>query len=249
MNKSILLDFIKRYSLNDTIEKCRWVSNEKEKTLRVSVASETKNLLVDVTLSNWSGFGDAEVGIGNTAKFKRELSGVYGEDVTFVLNNDDSGKKITSIDVLDGENVGRVTTSDLATIAQSSRLKTLPDFNAEIIFDDELVDRFLKAKAALPDVESFTVMMNKKNVLELVVGFSNINSSRYSFKVKTTPGKDTVSSPLHFNAKYLKEILAANDLNSGTSILSVSDSGLATISFTNGDFKCNYYLTPLADQY
>jgi hypothetical protein len=150
---------------------------------------------------------------------------------------------------LDGENVGTVTTSDLATIAQSSRLKALPEFNAEILFDDELVDRFLKAKAALPDVESFTILMNKKNVLELVVGFSNINSSRYSFKVKTNPGKDVVSGPLHFNAKYLKEILTVNDLNGGSATLSVADGGLATISFVNGDFKCNYYLTPLADQY
>jgi hypothetical protein len=244
MKKNILLDFIKKYSLNDTIEKCRWVSNSKDKTLKTSVAADTKNLLVDLTLSNWDGFGDAEVGVGNTSKFKRELGGIYGEDVSFVINYSDDKSRIISIDVMDGESVGTFTTSDLDMIAQSSKMKGVPPFNAEIVFDSELKERFLKAKAALPDVDGFTVMMNKKGVLELVVGFSNINSSKYSLKVKTVGGKDTVDEPLHFNANYMKEILNANS-ECGDATLSVSDNGLASISFTSNDFNCKYFLTPI----
>jgi hypothetical protein len=208
------------------------------------MASETKNLLVDVTLANWDGFGDAEVGIGNTEKFQREFSGVYGEDVSFVLNYNDDKTRIINLDVLDGENVTTITVSDLDMIAQSSKMKGLPPFNVEILFDLELKERFLMAKASLPDVDSFTVIMNKKDVLELVVGYSNINSSRSSMKPKTTAGKDKVENPIHFNAKYLKEILSANS-ECGDAILSVSDKGLASISFVSGDFTSKYYLTPL----
>lgn len=245
MKKSILLEFIRKHT--DVIEKCRWISNAKTKTLKADVAADTKNLLCDLTLSNWEGFSDAEVGVGNLSKFKRELTGIYGDDITAILNYSDDKARIIGVDVMDGESVATITTSDLDMIAQSSRLKALPPFNAEIIFDKELSDRFLKAKSALPDVKTFTIMMNKKGVLELVVGFSNINSSRFALKVKTTAGKDKVADPLHFRADYLKDILSANS-ECGDSILKVSDGGFCSISFVSGDFSCNYYLTTTDDQ-
>jgi hypothetical protein len=245
MKKSILLEFIKKHT--EDIDKCRWVSNAKNKTLKADVSSDTKNLLCDLTLSNWDGFGDAEVGVGDLGKFKRELSGVLGDDITCVLNYSDDKSRIANIDVMDGESVATITTSDLDMIAQSSKIKTIPKFNAEILFDKEFIERFLKAKAALPDVNNFTIMMSKKNVLELVVGFSNINSSRFILKVKTTPGKDKVQSPLHFRADYLQHILTTNSECDETT-LKVSDDGLASISFISGDFDCKYYLTTTDDQ-
>jgi len=246
MKKNTLLEFIKKYSLNGEIEKCRWISDVKTKTLKTSVLADNKVLLADITLSNWDGFGDAEVGIGDTSKFKRELGGIVGEDVTFVLNYNDDKSRIVNVDVMDNESVGTFTTSDLDMIPKSSKMKTIPPFNVEILFDSELKERFLKAKAALPDVKGFTVMMNKKGVLELIVGFSNINSSKYSLKVKTTNGKDKVDAPLHFSAEFFKEILTTNS-ECGDATLFVSDSGLANISFISGDLDCKYYLTPLDD--
>lgn len=246
MKKTTLLEFIKKYSIN-TIEKSRWVSNAKDKTLKVSVLDDTKNILSDVTLSNWDGFGDAEVGVGDTDKFKRELGGIYGEDIELNINYNSDKSRIISIDVMDGQMVGTLVTSDLDMIPKSSKISKLPDFNAEIIFDAEFKDRFLKAKASLPLVESFTVMMNKKGNLELVIGYSNINSSKHSLKVKTNPNLDKVDEPMHFNALFLKEILSVNS-EAGDTVLKVSDSGLAAISFVTGDISSNYYLSPLDNQ-
>ncbi len=244
MKKNILLDFIKKYSLGKTIEKCRWISNAKNKTLKTSVSSDAKNLLVDITLSNWEGFGDAEIGIGDTSKFKRELSGILGDDISFVINYNDAKTRIINIDVLDGENVGTFITSDLDTISPSSALKNTPKYDVEIIFDNDLKERFLKAKQALPDVDGFTVLMNKKGVLEMIVGYSNINSSRYSFKVKTNDKKDSVDEPLHFSGTFLQEILSANS-ECGDSTLFVSNAGIASIEFKTGDFICKYHLTSI----
>lgn len=245
MKKTVLLEFIKKHT--KFIEKVRWVSNSKTKTLTANVASDTRNMLLDLTLSNWEGFTDAEVGIGDLSKFKRELSGLLDEDVTCSLNYNDDKSRIISVDIMDGSSVATLVTSDLDMIPPPSKLKTNPPTSAEIVFDADMRDRFIKAQSALPDVKTFTVMMNKKGILELVVGYSKINSSRYVLKAKTTNGKDKVDDVLHFRSDYLTEILNVNS-ECGDSVLNVSDNGLCSISFKNGDFESKYYLTTTDDQ-
>jgi len=245
MKKSILLEFIKKHT--KIIEKARWVSNSKNKTLKVNVAADTRNMLVDLTLNNFDGWDTAEIGIGNMEKFKKELSGIYDEDVTCVLKENDDKTRIVSVDFMDNASVGTFTTSDLDMIGPSNMLKNSPPVSAEILFDTEMKERFLKAKSALPDVNTFTVLMNKKGVLELVVGYSNINSSRFSLKVKTNAGKDKVDDLLHFRADYLAEILSVNS-ECGDTFLKVSDDGLCSVEFASGDFNSKYYLTTTDDQ-
>lgn len=245
MKKSTLLEFIKKHTT--VIEKVRWTSNSKDKTLKANVVADTKNMLLDLTLKNWDGWGDAEIGIGDMVKFKKELNGIYDDEVTCQLNEDDDKTRVISIDFSDSASVGTFTTSDLDMIGPSSKLKTNPPISAEIVFDTETKERFLKAKSALPDVNTFTVLMNKKDALELVIGYSKINSSRITLKVKTDNGKDKVDEPLHFRADYLSEILSVNS-ECGDTVLKVSNSGLCTIEFSAGDFESKYYLTSTDDQ-
>lgn len=245
MKKKTLVEFINKHTAN--IERCRWVSDAKEKTLKVNALADTKNLLCDITLNNWEGFGDAEVGISNLAKIKTELGGLCGDEITTVLNYNDDKSRIIGMDVMDGDDVFTITTSDLDMIPSSSKLKEAPPVSAEIIIDESFRESFLKGKNALPDVTGFTVMMNDKKKLMVVIGFSNINSSNKKISVKTSNGNDTVDGPLHFRADYFKDILAANS-DSGDSVLKVSDQGICSIEFTSGDFVCKYYLTSTADQ-
>lgn len=245
MKKSVLLEFIKKHTKE--ITKARWISSVKDKTLKANVAADTRNLLIDLTLKNWDGWADAEIGIGDMVKFNKELNGIYDEDVTCFLNQNDDKTRIISVDFTDSGSVGTFTTSDLDMIGPVSKLKNSPPVSAEIIFDEEMKGRFLKAKSALPDVNTFTVMMNKKDVLELVVGYSKINSSRFSIKVKTQDGKDKVDEPLHFRADYLAEVLSVNS-ECGDTVLKVSNNGLCSIEFSAGDFESKYYLTSTDDQ-
>lgn len=245
MKKATFLEFIKKHT--SVIEKARWVSDSKNKTLTTNVIADSKNMLVDLTLNNWDGFGDAEIGIGDIPKFNRELSGLVDEDVTAVLNYNDDKTRIVSVNVMDSSSVATITTSDLEMIGASSRLKSNPPISAEIIFDADMKERFLKAKSALPDVKTFTLLMNKKNELEMIIGYSKINSSRYTLKVKTNPGKDTVEGPLHFRSDYFKEALSVNS-NAGDSVLYVSNNGLCTISFVEGDFSVKYHFSTTDDQ-
>lgn len=245
MKKNVLMEFINKHTAD--ILKCRWVSNAKDKTLKVDVASDTRNLLCDLTLANWDGWGDAEIGIGNLPKFKRELNCIAGEDFSFVLNYNDDKSRIINIDVMNGDDVGTFTLTDLDMVDKSSRLKSTPPYNAEIVCDKDFVEKFLSATAALPDVKTFTVMMNKKGVLELVVGYSSINSSRVALKVKTNDGLNKVDEPLYFRADYLKNIFAVNS-ECDSSVLKISDGGLCSVSYVSGDFTCNYHLSTTEDQ-
>ena len=85
-------------------------------------------------------------------------------------------------------------------------------------------------------------MSKKKQKLEMVLGYKQKNlSDRIALEVLANAGKDTVSKPISFNAKHLKEILSANN-EVKDPVLYVSELGLASISFDDGDFKSKYYL-------
>ncbi len=143
-----------------------------------------------------------------------------------------------------GKMVSHNVTADLSVIPVAPPLKKVPPTNAEIALDAEFISRYISSKNALPDVETFTLLMNKKGVLELVIGHSSINSNRIKLNVTTKNGKDKVAKNISFNANHLKEILIANkDCTDAT--LKVSDAGLSVVEFTCGEFTANYYLVEL----
>jgi len=139
-----------------------------------------------------------------------------------------------------------VKSCDIELIKESGGIKKFPEFNAEIVLDAEFISRFSAAKNALPENKGFSVLMGDDNKLKVVVGYSNINTSKYEIDVKTVNGKDTVSDVLHFRADYLKEILNVNS-DCESTILHISDRGLAYLHIIDGNFDCQYLLTPIED--
>jgi hypothetical protein len=75
----------------------------------------------------------------------------------------------------------------------------------------------------------------------MTLGFSNTNSNRINLDIKPVEGKDSLGKTLHYNAKYLKEILTSNS-DCENAVLKVSDSGIAHVEFDNESFNSNYYL-------
>lgn len=70
MKKSILLEFIKKHTTD--IDKARWISNAKDKTLKANVVADTKNLLIDLTLKNWEAWKEVLKNKIEHVKHKRE---------------------------------------------------------------------------------------------------------------------------------------------------------------------------------
>lgn len=238
MNKTTLLSFVDKYSLNGSVESVKWTVSQKENQIKTSSITDDKSVLSFVTIKENANLEDSEFGVNDTSKLKK-MSSVLSEDIT--INLDVNNGKITSLTLRDANADVQYVTSDISVIPVVPNLKKLPDFNLQIPLTKEFVNAFVKAKGALSDINTFTVMHDKKGKLKLVIGYSSVNSNRISLDVKAVEGKDNVKSPIHFSAKFLKEILTANS-DCENAVLNISDDGLASVSFDNEKFNSSYYL-------
>jgi len=239
MNKKTIETFIKKYSLNGVIESVKWVVDSKNKTLTTNAITEEKNVLIDVKMEDFTSIDeDIEIGIYETSKLVKMLS-VLSDEMTISINKKDD--EIKSLGLSDTTTDVQFVTADLSVIPSSPALKKLPDFGVEISMDEEFVNKFIKAKSALPEVDTFTLKMNKKNKLEMVIGYSELNSNRITLSLTTADGKNVVTKNISFNAKYLKEILTSNS-DCPNAKLMVSDAGISKIEFSNDSFRSTYYM-------
>jgi hypothetical protein len=240
MKKQKLETFIKKYSLNGLIESVKFSIDSKKKELKTSAITDEKNVLGFMTFKNFDDITeDVEIGIHETSKLKQML-GVLNEEIKLSLNKNDKGI-VTSLSITDDETTVQFVTADLAVIPSVPNLKKIPDFNVEIELSDDYVTKFIKATGSLPDEEVFTLMINKKDVLETTIGFNTINSNRITLSTKAVKGKEKLAKNISFNAKYFKDILTANK-DCINAIYKVSDAGLSTVTFSDTDFDATYYI-------
>jgi hypothetical protein len=242
MKKSQVEAFIKRYTLNGLIESVELVSDGKN--LSTSFITDDKSVLGIVKGKDFK-LDEFKIGVNDTSKLKNLLA-ILSEDVNVKLNKNAEDVPV-SIAFSDKETVVNFMLADLSVIPTVPKLKPLPDFELEIPLTKEFISRFVKAKSALPEVDKFTLLMDKKNKLQFVVGYSeNINSNRVSLSVEPKKGKDTITRKINLSAKYLREILVSNS-EVEESVLYVSEKGFAKIELNFGDFETSYYLVEIKD--
>jgi hypothetical protein len=236
MNKSTLLNYIEKYNLNGVVESVKFTV--KDKVLKTAFITEDKNMAGNVT-ANVFDFEDCEFGILETVKFKNFLK-VLEDEIELTLNKTDD--KPTSLTISDKNMEVTFMLSDLSVIPTAPKVKEVKDFDVEIPVDSDFVSRFVKAKNALFDVDSFTLLMNKKgDKLEMVIGFASINSNRIKLELAPTKGKDKLDKPISFNANYFKDILTKNTDCTGA-IFKVAAAGIAQMDFKNKEFASTYFL-------
>ena len=244
MDKKTIDTFIQKYYLGGTLEQVRWLS--KDGTLNVTAITSDKKFLTSVTLDKFDGFTDSEVGILETTRLKQMMTAL-GDNVTFALSKDeDDDTRVTAMILSDDKTEVQYVAADLDVLPPRPKTKTIPDYNVEIKLTETFIEKFLKAKAALPEVDLFTLVMSKKKAkLEMVLGFSeNINNNRIALEVETVKGKDEVKVPISFNAKILKEIIVANS-GCKNPILKIAEGGLAYIEINQDAFNSQYYLVKI----
>jgi len=237
MKKDKILQFISRYNLNGSVEAVKWETTG-DSTCSTTFITDDKSVLGQVSVKDFD-LAEGEVGVYDTARLKQLLT-VVGDDVDIEVTN--VNDKNVSVVLSDETTSVNFMLADLAVIPNVPALKELPAFDVKIPFSNDFAKKFVRSASALSDVDTFTIVPDGDD-LKLVIGYSTINSNRISLDV-ITEGKGTLEDPISFSAKYLKEILNAND-DSEKSVLNVSTKGISNIDFEVGDFRCSYYLVEI----
>ena len=176
MDKNRLSRFISKYNLAGLVESVQW--NSENKTLSTRFISDDKTVLGLVTLNEFE-FEDSSIGVYNTNTLKSLLN-VLGNDVNLTLKKID--EKPISLSLTSDSTAVQYQLADLAVIPNVPELKQLPDFNIIIDMDSNFIEKFIKAKSALSDIDNFTVL-TEKGKLKIVIGYSNINTNRVELVV------------------------------------------------------------------
>lgn len=235
MEKQQLNRFISKYNLAGLVESVKWESNKN--TLTTSFISDDKSVLGNVSMSEFE-FQNAQLGVYDTTKLTKMLA-VLGDTVDFTISDID-GRPV-SLKFKDGSTSIDYMLADLSVIPNVPDLKKLPDFNVNVKLDSNFISKFIRAKSALTDENTFTFVC-KANKGQIILGYSNINTNRISIDVDCECDGDI--QPISFSATYLKEILNANK-EATDAVLKISSQGLAHIHFKVDKFESNYYLVQL----
>lgn len=232
MKKSVLERFISKYNLSGAADAV--VLTAKSGTVSTRFISDDRNVIgeVDTTLLDLE---DGVYAVYETQQFKSLLN-VMDEDITVTVNK--STQRNISLTLSDKLVKSNFVLAAEDNIPKVPVLKKLPTFEISATLDKTFIDRFIKSKSALPDIDTFTVTCDGK-VTNIVIGHSKMNTNRVAIQASTTT--QSKIDPINFHARYLKDILTANrDADSG--VLEVSSAGMARVTFTIPDFTVVYYL-------
>lgn len=237
MNKNNLQKFIQKYSLGGLIESVVWKANGNK--LSVRFISDDKTMLGEVDYGKFDST-PFEIGIYTTSLLKN-LIGILDNDLS--LKVDTVGDRAAILKLTSEETETAYQLADLGVIPTVPDFKTLPEFNVDIEMAANMIDKFIKAKGALSDVDNFTVFTEGGD-LKMAIGYATSATNRVTFNCQK--GYDGVVIPISFSAKYLKEILTANR-EATSAKLKISTDGLSHIAFQIDDFVCNYYLVEISN--
>jgi hypothetical protein len=233
MNKTRITRFIQKYNLAGLVESVAWTAADGKLTTRF--ISDDKTVLGEIQLDNFTqNVNMPELGIYTTSTLNKLLS-VAGDDVEIEVQ--ELNGKAVNLFIKSDDTKLQFQLADLAVIPTVPDLKSLPEYDVNIKFDGKFIDKFIKGKNALSDVDTFTVLTDGDE-LKVILGYSNVNSNRIVFTLDKVLGE---VKPISFSAKYLKEIFSANK-EANSAILNVSTSGLAHVEFKIDDFTAKYFL-------
>lgn len=239
MNKANLLKFIELYNLNGTIERVKLESDGTN--LKTGIVADDRTMAGSVKFNDLP-VEKGEYGIHDTAQLKKML-GILDDEIEIIVNKVDD--RPIGLAISDKTTESFVVLADMSVIPKVPTVNNKGDFDLEIEITEDFVERFVKAKNALPDVTAFTLGMNKKgDKVELVIGDGDANTNRIKLDVKPINGKDKPAKEISFNANYFKEILLKNRGATGA-VLKVNTAGLANVSFKTTEYDANYYLVKI----
>ena len=234
MEKSKLVNFISRYYLGGNCEAVTLKENGSGINCELIDGDQT---VVGKIQWNTTPFMTGSLGINHTGALTKMLSAV-GENID--INVQEAAGKNYAMKITEGSTKLTFMLADTSVIPAVPTINAEPDYKVSINVDDEFINRFIKAKNALPDAKNFAVQVRAGKII-FVINYTTINADNISFEIGNTSDADM--DPICFSAEKLKEVLTANKGDMGT--LHISPDGLARIDFTGADFESSYWLVQL----
>lgn len=239
MKKDKLEKFITKYNLGGLCNQA--ILNYKSGNLMTSFKTDHNDLMGMVMVSDCNiDIDDIEFGVFNTGLLSNVLSAMQTE-INISFNTE--GGKASSLDISDEIMKSQVILADLDIMDSSPTIKQLPDFTDEISINGVFIDRFIKARNAISDADTFAIIKEGSDI-RLVFNYSeNQNTDRIGITLSEESNSDT-DYIIYFKSDSIKKLLTANkDATSGK--LSISPEGLMMVDLVGEDFKVKYYAVML----
>jgi hypothetical protein len=225
--------FINKYNLGGVCESVLY--NVQNGVLSTRGISEDNTVLCEVTAPSF-GLPDGQYPVYETSRI-RAMLGVLANDLGVVVRTSDT--RPVSLTFTDGNVDATFVLADSSVIPAVPTTK-IPPFDITLNIDEYFITSYIKAKAALPEATTFTLVSDgSSDEVDVVLGFSALNTNR--IKLTASLAAPAPLEPISFSAKYFREILVANkDARSGT--MAVSSKGIAVATFEVDDIVSTYYL-------
>ena len=237
MNKITLDTFIQKYNLGGNVNSVTW--NSTGDTLSTDFISPDKSLRGQLVLSKQN-LPEFKVGVYDTPLLSKML-GTLSDNIDFTLITSPSDDETpVAFHLNDSVISADYVLAAVGVIPDVPELKNVPEFNTLVNIDSQFISSFIRGKGALADVDTFTVV-NNKGSMELVIGYSSMNTNRVTIPVKC---EGTLTDNVSFSAKYFKDVLVANK-ECGSATLEVSSKGLSRINFKVDDYDVTYFMVAI----
>lgn len=255
MKKSKLSNFISKYNLGGNIESVIW--NIEKDQFSTRYISDDNELLAEITMKNVTDTilvngielnGEvANLGIYDTKQLAAYLRVGPSDEFDITLLKADRGKHgsaYCSLTLIDTETKSEMNfmLTETSIIRDTPIPANLPNFDLELNLDKKFREDFIKAKNALPEALTFTIITTNETdrPVKLVIGYEDVNSNRITIYPKVQGDVKEIKN-VAFNTVFLKEILTANSEVDAV-ILNVSQRGIAVLEYETEDFDAKYYL-------
>lgn len=233
MEKSKLQSFINRYHLAGN---CEAVILKENATGIGCELIDSDQTVVGKIQWKTTPFMKGALGINHTGALTKMLTAV-GENIDIQVQ--DAAGKNYAMKITEGSTKLTFMLADTSVIPAVPTINAEPTYKVEIDVNDEFINKFIKAKNALPDAKNFAVQV-KSGKIKFIINYTTINADNISFEM----GSSTADmEPICFSADKLKEVLVANKGDIGK--LHISPDGLARIDFHGTDFDSAYWLVQL----
>jgi hypothetical protein len=235
INKSQLTSIISKYYLNGLNNQVKW--RIKDNTLTIYAGESGR--VCKVVLNNFQ-LEDAELGVFDTNKLSKLISITNGD---LMISLEKIKAVYTKMHIADLNFDLTYSLADILILGKNTYYEDPEEWEVDLTLEPEDIDRLIKAKNALGDVNSMlittTTDFDGNNICEFIFGDNTGFSNKISYKIQGNITESDIQIP--FDSNIFKDILNSNkDMFKGQ--LKLSTTGILKLNFTSEEITSEYYV-------